>query len=266
MAVYDVNGSLLITAYNTGGDSVSICYDKDGDAVMFPANYVKYANGTIEEVTTTQIGSITQVQAFLVYGGKYYSTDGSKITVQASDFTVESTTTIATGHGNGFQLGADNKGYISGWDDQKVYVINLDTVALDSTITLPTTGYTTVATDTANGYMYIFQRDTRPSTEAIYNLIKYDYVHGSIISTVQTTKQYAAMQSCDFYNNKIYMTYGLGTNVAPCGLDIYDTSGNLLAEYTLAIFASTETEGLFVDRSNGQILLSLYNKKVYRLT
>ena len=267
MGIYDIDGNLMLSAYDIDGTEKSVFYDIDGGIISMPSDYVEYANGTIEAVTVSSpLGTLAKVQSFLVHNGKYYSTDGSSIAVQGSDFTVENTTSLSVGHGNGFQLGADGKGYISGWDDQKVYVINLSDVSIDSTITLPTTGYTTVAVDTANGYMYILQRDTRPNTESVYNFIKYDFVNDSIISTVQTTKSFGALQSCDFYDGKVYLTYGTGTSTLPCGLDVYDTSGNLLAEYTLEIFASTETEGLFVDRATGEILLSLYDKKVYRIT
>lgn len=267
MGIYNIDGSLMLSAYDVGGTSKSVFYDVDGTVVSMPSDYVRYANGTVEAVTVSQpLGTLTKVQSFLVYNTKYYSTDGSSISVQNSAFTLESTTSLSVGHGNGFQLGADGKGYISGWDDQKVYVINLASVSIESTITLPTTGYTTVAVDTVNGYMYILQRGTYPDTKSKYNFIKYDYVNDTIISTVETTKQFGALQSCDFYDNKVYATYGLGTSAIPCGLDIYSTSGNLLAEYTLDIFSSTETEGLFIDRTSGDILLSLYNKNVYRIT
>ena len=255
-------------AFTKNGVQLSTVYDKDGTAIPLydPDNYVKYSDGTYRSVSTSYLGTLTQMQAFLVSDSKYYSTNGSNISIQNADFSAVSTKAISTGHGNGFQLGADGKGYISGWDDQSVYVINLSSVTIERTITLPTTGYTTVAVDTTNGLMYIFQRESRPSTEEIYNFIKYDYVNDSILSTVQTPKAFGALQSCDFYDGKVYATYGLGTNVVPCGLDIYNADGSLYAEYTLSLFASTETEGLFVDRSTGKILLSLSDKKVYRLT
>lgn len=267
MGIYNIDGNLMLSAYDIDGTLGSAFYDVNGTAITMPSNYVEYANGTAEEVTVSaSLGTLAKVQSFLVYNNKYYSTDGSSISVQNSSFTLESTKSLSVGHGNGFQLGADGKGYISGWDDQKVYVINLDSVSIANTITLPTTGYTTVAVDTANGYMYILQRGTYPDTKSKYNFIKYDYVNGTIISTVETSKQFGALQSCDFYDNKVYATYGLGTSAIPCGLDVYSTSGELLAEYTLDIFSSTETEGLFVDRATGDILLSLYDKKVYRIT
>lgn len=267
MSIYDINGNALAVVYDKNGNNCPVSYDKNGDVVFASANYVRHADGTIEPVTVSpSIGQVTKLQSFLVYDDSFYSTDGSSIALQDSDFSYLRTVYLTVGHGNSFQLGDDGYGYISGWDDQSVYVIDLDTVSILNTITLPTTGYTTGSVDTANGYIYIFQRDTLPSTESLYNFIKYDYINDSVVFAKVTDKQFAALQSCDFYDGKIYITYGKGTDVAPCGLDIYDTNGTLLSEYSLEIFANKETEGLFVERNTGDILLSLVDRKVYRIS
>ena len=212
----------------------------------------------------TLLGQLTYEQSFCVYDGKYYSTDGSHIAEQDSAFTSLRTASINLGHGNSLQLGANGKAWASGWDDQKMYKVDLATLAIDTTITLPTTGYTTAAVDEANGLMYIFQRASYPDTEAAYNFIVYDYVNNQTIST-RVIESFAAMQSVDYYQGKILMLYGLGTVAAPSGMRIYNTAGDVLATYDLSIFASTEPEGIAYDRENKKLLVSLYNKNLYKV-
>lgn len=215
-------------------------------------------------VSTSLLGALTKYQAFCVYNGKYYSTNGTELAVQDSSLNTEQTVSLSLGHGNSLQLGSNGVAYASGWDDNKVYAVNLSTLAIVDTYTLPTSGYTTVAVDDANGIMYIFQRDSYPDTVAIYNLITYDYVNQQTLST-RKVKAFAAMQACDYYEGRIIVAYGLGTSAAPSGMFICNTAGDVLAEYDLNIFASTEPEGVCYDRETGELLLSLVNGSVYRI-
>ena len=212
-------------------------------------------------------GTLKYGQSFLIYNNKYYSTDGEHVAVQDSSFTVEQDIAISVGHGNSFQLGYKypNLGYISGWNDNKVYCVNLDTIEVDSVINLPTTGYTTCAIDDVNGIAYIFQRDTSPSTESIYNLIIYDYVNQSTVNTYTLSVPFGAMQACDIYHDKIIVLNGLGTESLPNGFRVYSKNGEILSDYFFPDFASTEPEGVFIDRNTGDIFISLVNARVYKV-
>ena len=211
-------------------------------------------------------GTLYHTQAFLIYNGKYYSTNGTAISVQSKSFAVERDVTVSVGHGNAFSLGTGNKGYISGWDDNKVYVVNLDDLTIDSVINLPTTGYTTCAVDDVNGLLYIFQRDTRPNTESFYNLIVYDYVNEITKATYQTSIKFGAMQSCVLLQDKIIVLNGLGTPDIPNGYRVFDKTGNILAEYQFENLSTVEPEGVFVDSETLEMYISYGDGKVYNIT
>lgn len=216
-------------------------------------------------VLVESLGSLTYVQAFCVYGGKYYSTDGSHIAEQNASFSALRNVAINLGHGNSLQLVAGGKAWASGWDDQKMYKVDLSTLTIERTVTLPTTGYTTAAVDERNGLMYIFQRDSYPSTIAAYNFITYDYVNEETIST-KVVESFAAMQSVDFYEGKIMMLNGLGTVAAPSGMRIYNTAGDVIATFDLSTFTALEPEGICFDRDNKVLLVSDVNRMVYKVS
>lgn len=228
-------------------------------------NYVIDSTLTKKNIVANYLGSLTYHQSFTKYNNKYYSTDGSNIGVQDENFVSEQTVALSVGHGNGFCLGSSNKGYISGWSNNQVYVVNLDDLTLVETITLPTTGFTTCAVDEDNGLMYIFQRSTYPSTKEKYNLITYDYVNEQVLNTVQTSVAYAAMQACDYYRDRIIVLYGAGTSEKPNGFIVYSKAGEILGEYVLKEFDTQEPEGVFFDRDTHDLLISLVDKRLYRI-
>ena len=259
--------------------TINVAYPDDSAITPSDAPFIKisklpsYANdivfdsdGIKRKVGTINIGNITGMQSFCIYNGNYFSTDGETITKQDSSFAVVSSETIAVGHGNAFSLGGSNIGYVSGWNDNKIYKINLDTMTSDGVINLPTTGYTTGVVDDVNGIAYILQRDDSPATETHYNFIAYDYINERIVSTKKLTTKFGALQDCEFYNGRIYVAFGLGTEGVPSGLHVYDINGSLLAEYHLGVFANTEIEGVSINHDTHDLLISMIDKKVYRIT
>lgn len=223
------------------------------------------ADGLSRGICTEQIGTLTYLQSFCKYNGKYYSTNGTNVGRQSGTFVSETTAVLAVGHGNAFQVGSGNLAYVSGWDDQTIYVVDLDTLTIVNSITLPTTGYTTCVVDDLNSIVYIFQRESQPNTVARYNFIVYDIAQEQIKST-RVINAFAAMQAADYYDGKIAILWGLGTSAAPSGMAMYNTAGDILCRYDLDIFASTEPEGIFIERDSGSILVSDVNRKVYRIT
>lgn len=228
-------------------------------------NYVWGSDLVRRKVIVSQIGQLTHPQAFCVYGGKYYSTDGSHIAEQDSSFALLRNVSVNLGHGNSLQLVGGGKAWASGWDDDTMYKVDLATLTVEETLTLPVSGYTTVAVNEDAGLMYIFQRTSYPSTVAQYNFITYDYVNEQILST-RKIESFAAMQSADYYEGKILMLYGLGTSAIPGGMRIYNTAGDVLATFDLAFFASTEPEGIMFEREGKRLMVSDYGRNLYEIT
>lgn len=207
------------------------------------------------------LGNISGEQSFCIYNDKIYSTNGEFIAVQdLQTLTEESRTALFVGHGNSFQLGSSNIAYISGWDDNNIYCVDLESLTIVNTITLPTSGYTVCVVDDINELAYIFQRDSRPNTKAYYNFIVYDYANETIISTKKTSRAWGSMQSCDFIDGKIFATWGDGTNLLPNGFVIMNTVGNIIGEYILDSLKTIEPEGVFVDRTTFEVYLSFIDQ------
>ena len=203
-------------------------------------------------------------QAFLMYDGKIYSTDGSHVAEQNSSYEVLRDVVLSLGHGNSFQLGSNGKGYVSGWNDNKLYIVDLADLTIDSVIDLPTTGYTTAAVNEDAGLIYIFQRDSYPNTFECYNLIIYDYVNDETLETYKTPISMRTMQSIDYFRGRIFVVCG-STGVSTHGFFVFDTMGNLVCEYKLPEFDGKEPEGVFIDRTDGTVYLMFDNKGLYKI-
>lgn len=231
------------------------------------SNYVVGTDLLKRNVNVDILGKLTYGQAFCIYDNKYYSTDGSNISVQDANFNEINSAAISIGHGNSLQIGSANIAYASGWDDNNVYAINLNTLSIDNTITLPTTGYTTCAVDDVSGLIYIFQRDTYPDTVDTYNFIVYDYVNDSIISEKPISVKFSTMQACDFFNDRIIVLNGWGTTANPNGYHVYDVNGNILADYYLPSLQAEEPEGVCLDRNTHELYISIArNNAVFKIT
>lgn len=229
------------------------------------SNYLYGAGFEPNEFELMLLGALSGEQSFCKYNNKYYSTDGGNLYVQLADFSLESTTALNLGHANALQLGHNGKVYASGWNDQKVYEVDIATKTIVETYTLPTTGYTTVAVDDINKLMYIFQRDTYPDTLENYNFITYDYDNEQVISTKKTTVEFGGMQAVDFIDGKIFVVNGFGNATVPNGYRVYNTNGDVIAEYVIGTQATVEPEGVFVDRDTKEIYLSYVNKSIYKI-
>lgn len=248
--------------------------DDDDEAVLIiknykeseeTKNYVVGSNLLKRPVSVARLGALTYQQAFCKYDGKYYSIDGSNIAEQDASFNVLRNVALSTGHGNALQLGTNGIAYASGWDDNEIYVVNLDDLTIDSTIVLPTTGYTTGVIDEVRNYAYIFQRDSRPDHEDNYNFIVYDLTNQQIIST-RKILAYGAMQAADFFNDRIIVLNGLGNSACPNGYRVFDTSGNILADYYFGDFSTTEPEGVCIDRDTHELYVSYVDKNIYKVS
>ena len=211
------------------------------------------------------VGHIANVQSFCIYNGDFYSVTEGVITKQDSSFaTVATNDNISFGHGNVCQLGKSHYAYVSGMSDNTVYKIDLDTLTISDTITLPTTGVTNAVIDEDRGLAYLFNRTDNGLTVDNHNFIVYDYINENVIMT-KKTKKFAAMQACDLFNDTIILAYGLGTVNAPNGLDIYTTSGDCIASIILGQLSSNEPEGVALDRDTGELYISITGKNCYKV-
>ena len=227
------------------------------------SNNVLVIGDSEKELDVERLGRVSGIQSFCIYNGKYYSTDGNNIFVQDQDFNAIDQKALMVGHGNAFQLGTNGYGYISGWDDNTIYVVDLEKLELVNTIKLPTTGYTTGVVDDTKNIAYILQRESFPNSLENYKLIAYDYKNDVQISENTLNEQFGALQSCDYKNGKILVTNGLGTSELPNGCRVYDTYGKLCYEYKLESFSRFEPEGVFMDRNSNDIYVTTVNKNMY---
>lgn len=233
-----------------------------------------YNDSTERKFRYEYMGNLVNKQSFCKYNGKYYcpSPDGS-LSILNADFSLDRTVSINLGHANGMQRGEvrSNYAYVSGWDDNMVHVVNLDTVEMVREIALPTTGYTTVATDDVNELMYIFQRFSQPNTKEYYNFIVYDYANERILSTRKIALKFAAMQDCMYRRGMIIVTYGVGTAQMPPGAFVCNTAGDILYEISMMHFDGNEPEGVCFDEDAGRLLISIYlntakQTRLYQIT
>ena len=273
-AYLEQNHYYLINFRKTNDESISptseginehihFCY-KDQETLS--ENYVVNACYARNNVFLKDIGSIEGYQSFCKYNNKYYCSDGTNIYVYSNDFVLEQTASLSVGHANSMQLGNyhANYAYISGWEDDTVYIVNLDTLNIVGTISLPVSGYTTCAVDDVNEIVYIYHT-TALNTVVYYNFIAYDYANNQILKNKKITRKFGAMQSCDFIDGTIIALNGLGTSAIPNGYMIYNTSGDVIGEYVLGSFASNEPEGVFVDRETKEVYMLFIDKHVYKV-
>jgi len=232
---------------------------------------VKLGSLTLAMGKSTYLGQLAldNNQSFLIYDGKFISISvdsySTNVAVVDSSFNLVSSKHLAIGHGNAFQLGSNGKAYVSGWDDNKVHVVDLATLTVESSISLPVSGYTTVAVDDLNHLMYIFHRETRPNTVENYLFTVYNYDTDTILST-KTIEAFSFMQSVDFYQGKIYMCWGAPQSpyYVASGMRVYNTAGDVLYDIDIDVFKDAEPEGIFVDRENGDMYVSGV-KNVYKI-
>ena len=227
-------------------------------------------SGIRQNVTVKHLGALTGLQSFCVYNGKYYSTDGSHIYVQAADLTLENTATLDLDHGNSFQLGDGGIAYVSGCDNNKLYVVDLSDLSIDSIIDLPvSTGTTTAVVDEKNKIAYIVHTYTDNGAET-YDFIVYDYDNEQVISTKKFPRRVSYCQGMDFVEGRIYIAYGHGTTDDPSAIIVCDANATVLGELRLGVLnggatynASTEIEGVFVKRDGSGILFSTCDLALY---
>lgn len=230
------------------------------NVIVCDRNLLKKTTATL----SNYLGILQNAQSFCKYNNKYISVEEGKITVQSETFAVEETKNISIGHANSIQIGESNFAYVSGWNDNKLYKVNVNTLSVDSIIDLPTTGYTTCAVDELRQIAYIFQRDTYPGNDDNYNFIAYDLANSNTIFSRKTSIAFSTMQSCDYYQDKIIVVAGAGNGNNK--YMVFDSNGNLITTYQIPTKEAEEPEGVFIDRKNDGFYISFANKRVYKVS
>lgn len=256
--------NLTFEGYVTANDIYNRLASKQ-NKLHIGENYAVGSDMTKRAVNIERIGKLQYGQSFCKYNGKYYSTNGSNIAEQDASFNVLRDVSLNLGHGNSLQLGSNGIAYAWGWDDNKIRAVDLNTLSITQTIQLPTSGYTTGVIDPVRELVYIFQRDSYPSTEEAYNFIVFNLGTSSVINRKKTIS-FGALQACDLYNDKIIALNGLGNADCPNGYRTYSVDGNVLSEYKLGEFSNQEPEGIFVDRDTLDVFISFVDNQIYRLS
>ena len=217
-----------------------------------------------EPVIVTYVGTLKYLQSFCIYDGKYYSTNGTHIAEQDSEFNTLRDVSISVGHGSAMQLGSNGVAYVNGWNDRTVYVVDLSTLTVTDTISLPfSSGYTSCVIDDVMGLAYIFHSAQSYESDS-HEFVVWDYVNDNVIATYHT-QPIATMQGTDMYNDTILMATGLGSVTRPTRVLAFDTTGRIVGEYFLPIFASTELEGVCIDRVTKNMYISTSQSKLYKI-
>lgn len=218
-------------------------------------------------VVATEIGHLLFSQAFCEFDGKYYSIEEGKLGIQNSSFeTLETIETLSFGHGNNLQLGNSNFAYISGSLDHKIYKLNLSTKAIDEIIQLPLSGgFETCAVDELNNIAYVlYTTETALFLPQKYEFIIYNITSAQIVSRKWLPFKITALQSIDLVYGRIVCVSGDNTNTNN-RIFVLDMNGNEIASIKLTMLPNDEPEGIFVDRNDGALKLSTYNKKLYTI-
>lgn len=210
-------------------------------------------------------GNLLYNQGFCIYDNKYYSVEEGKLGIQDASFNTIETKTLSIGHGNNIQLGNSNLAYINGVYDHTVYVLNLDTKVVVGTISLPfNTGVDSAVIDDINNIAYILHSETSGEVYSQFEFVAYDLTNEEVLYTRHLPFKILQFQVTDFYEGKILLLAGTNDNIDN-RLFVLDLNGTALANMKLSIFASDEPEGVFFDRDNGDLYVSSYYKKVYKL-
>lgn len=246
-------------------NQTSLEITKINNRLAIGSDFVIDANFLKRGINVTEIGQISGPQSFCFYNNKYYSLSNGYIYRQSASFADEANTALNIGHGNALVLGSNGVAYASGWDDDTVYVVDLETMTVTDSIALPITGYTTCAVDDVNEIMYIFSRSDTTSTVDNWTFTVWDYGNDNVLLTKKITNAFAAIQDVDFYNGRILVAWGLGSVAAPSGMAVYDTNGNMLTEYRAYTIRANEPEGVCFDREGNRLLFSTITQKVFQI-
>ena len=211
------------------------------------------------------VGTLICEQAFCIYDNKYYSVEEGKLGIQDESFNTIDTVTLDIGHGNTIQLGSANLAYVNGTFDHKVYIVDLDEKEVVGSISLPfTTGLDSTVIDDINNIAYILHTETSGEVYSKFEFVAYDLTNEEILYKRYLPFKILQFQAMDFYEGKILLLAGTNDNIDN-RLFVLDLNGTALANMKLSIFASDEPEGVFFDRDNGDLYVSSYNRKVYKL-
>lgn len=269
-----------VTEYTSGGTANALRIANDGSAfIEFEAIYddanpdyvttPDFKKNVVAVIPQYSDRGVSNRGDFCIYNGYIYSTEGTKITKQNADLTGAEDTTLALGHGNTIQLGSGNIAYISGWNDSKVYAVNLDTMTIANTYTLPftpyeagveDTWYTNAVVDDASMYAYVLLR-SNPDDPFVFCVV--DLTTGTVLSR-RNINLHGAFQGMDYVDGKIILTYGLGAST-PDGIVIMNTYGDILYQYNLSLLNTMEAEGVCADRANGGIYFAAYSTVLYKI-
>lgn len=227
------------------------------------ADYYIDVDFNIKNIEYDFLGFLNNLQSFCFYDNKYFSSNGDNISVQDQNFKIINSVSVNTGHSNSFQSSEDGYAYISGWDDNCVYEIDLNDLFINQKIELPTPkGYTTCAINKKSNEIYIFYREDYPTSIINYKMYTYNYATKTITNEKQTSFEFSVQQSCCYRDGFIYLLWGGSQKTNPNGLAIIDVNCNLVSTIHFESFDNYEPEGIYVV-NNYNIYVSFSNNMLY---
>lgn len=250
-------------------DQISDIKTNVEDIVSLSGKYVVGPDLVKRKINISRIGTFSTpsyFQDFIIYNNKYYCIDSAgNLRILNLDFTTDSTIQLDFSHGNSMQLGETNTAYISGWDDRKIYVLNLDSLTITNTIELPSSiTYDgdvrfSACVDDYNKIAYVFLRyGVNTTFDTYYTFFSFSITSGEVISRQRFPYAFNAIQGTDFYANKMIVSYGAG-GTTKSGLFICGKDGTMLADFEIDAMQGYEPEGVFFDKSTNRLLITIQN-------
>lgn len=268
MAIYEIDGTMLNSAYNVSGSSLTYAYNKDG-LQIYPYNPQLTLLNTMLMSSLNPNINITP-QGMAVYGNyifQFFTGDNTmRIFNKTTYELLGSYTAIDIKHANTMQFGAEVQDngfpllYVSEWgvdgatnsstiDVLKAGVLSYQIV---DSFTLPSSaGYhPSFVGDWGNGVGYSvgFKNSTSTTTSQPNTITKYDLTDMSVIEQYDVSYM-GVLNGWDYYDgNLIYC--GNTWNGATAIFSFIDVTTHTVTPYTFAKTSNEEYEGYAVDGNN----------------
>lgn len=188
----------------------------------------------------------TGIQSMEYASGYLYTLKNGVIEKRSLDGTIIESHNVNTGHGNGLCRGEHGYLYISGWDDGKIYKLDLSTWTT-TVISLNVSGWFTAFYMPFGNQLYIMHTDTYPDTAVQWKIYTVNEATGACTFLTNVANTFAGLQDITVKSNYIIVASGFGTEANPSRITMYSVSnGQERGYYKLFTDQCGEYEGVTV--------------------